>query len=196
VPINESWGASDILTDPAQRHYSIALANLTRAVDPSRPVVSNEGWEHTDSDILGVHDYTSDPQVLTERYGEAAGFDAQLAGPGPAGRRLSLTGTQTRRYAAGDAPLMITEFGGLSLRADDGEFSYTRTSSDTQYAALLADLFAALRTSPLVAGFCYTQFKDTAQETNGLLTSDGTPKLPLATIHHIVTGEKEPPRTA
>ncbi|MBM9503435.1 glycoside hydrolase family 2 protein [Actinacidiphila acididurans] len=192
VPINESWGASDIAHDTAQRHYSIALANLTRAVDPSRPVVSNEGWEHTDSDILGVHDYSGDPQVLTARYGGTAGFSAQLTGLGPQGRRLSVTAGQTERYAAGDAPLMITEFGGLSLAADEGEFSYTRTSSDTQYAALLSDLFAALRDSPLVAGFCYTQFMDTAQETNGLLFPDGTPKLPLETIHRIVTGLKDP----
>jgi hypothetical protein len=191
VPINESWGASDIPRDPAQRHYSIALANLTRAVDPTRPVVSNEGWEHTDSDILGVHDYSADPEELTRRYGDAAAFEAVLAGPGPQGRALAVTPQQVERYAAGDAPLMITEFGGLSLRADDGDFSYTRTSSDTQYAALLGDLFGALRSSPAVAGFCYTQFMDTAQETNGLLFPDGSPKLPLETIRRIVTGEKD-----
>ncbi|QKW25456.1 glycoside hydrolase family 2 [Streptomyces seoulensis] len=191
VPVNESWGASEIPHDAAQRHYSLALASLTRALDPTRPVLSNEGWEHTDSDILGVHDYSSDPDELTHRYGDAAAFDAVLAGPGPQGRTLAVTRRQTERYAAGDAPLMITEFGGLSLRADADDFSYTRTSSDTQYAALLGDLFAALRSSSVVAGFCYTQFMDTAQETNGLLFPDGSPKLPLETIRRIVTGEKE-----
>ncbi|MYX28774.1 glycoside hydrolase family 2 [Streptomyces sp. SID8381] len=196
VPVNESWGASDIPHDPAQRHYSLALAHLTRALDPSRPVLSNEGWEHTDSDILGVHDYSCDPDELTRRYGDAAAFDTVLAGPGPQGRALAVTRRQTERYASGDAPLMITEFGGLSLRADEDDFSYTRTSSDTQYAALLGDLFAALRSSPVVAGFCYTQFMDTAQETNGLLFPDGSPKLPLETIRRIVTGEKEAAATA
>ncbi|MEV7128017.1 glycoside hydrolase family 2 TIM barrel-domain containing protein [Streptomyces sp. NPDC093260] len=191
VPVNESWGASDIPHDPAQRHYSLALAHLTRALDPTRPVLSNEGWEHTDSDILGVHDYSSDPEELTRRYGDAAAFGTVLAGPGPQGRALAVTRRQTERYTAGDAPLMITEFGGLSLRADEDDFSYTRTSSDTQYAALLGDLFAALRSSPVVSGFCYTQFMDTAQETNGLLFPDGSPKLPLETIRRIVTGEKE-----
>jgi hypothetical protein len=193
VPINESWGASDIPADPAQRHYSIALANLTRAVDPSRPVMSNEGWEHTDSDILGVHDYSADPEVLTRRYGDADAFAEVLAGPGPQGRVLAVTERQLERYAAGEAPLMVTEFGGLSLRADEGDFTYTRTSSDTQYAALLGDLFAALRSGTAVAGFCYTQFMDTAQETNGLLFSDGSPKLPIEVIRRIVTGEKEEP---
>ncbi|MBP0458281.1 glycoside hydrolase family 2 protein [Streptomyces montanisoli] len=191
VPVNESWGTSDIAHDAAQRHYVTALAGLTRALDPTRPVMSNEGWEHTDSDILGVHDYCADPAVLRARYGDAAGFDAVLNGPGPQGRVLTLDERQDERFAAGDAPLMITEFGGLSLKGDDGEFFYTQTGSDTQYAALLGELFGVLRTSPLVAGFCYTQFMDTAQETNGLLFSDGTPKLPLETIRAIVTGVKD-----
>jgi beta-galactosidase/beta-glucuronidase len=190
VPINESWGITDITRDPAQHHFSVALANLTRALDPTRPVVSNEGWEHTDSDILGVHDYTADPELLTARYGDAAGFDALLAGPGPSGRTLSLTARQAERFAAGDAPLMVTEFGGLSLGSHEGDFAYTYTDSDTQYAALLRELFKALLDSPLVAGYCYTQFMDTAQETNGLLFDDGRPKLPLETIREIVTGTK------
>ncbi|MFE2374837.1 glycoside hydrolase family 2 protein [Streptomyces sp. NPDC059398] len=189
VPFNESWGFSDVARDPAQQQYSMALAALTRALDPSRPVLSNEGWEHTDSDILGVHDYTSDPALLKERYGDAAGFAAVLAGGGPQGRRISLSDRQDARFAAGDAPLMITEFGGLSLAGGDEDFFYTQTSSDTQYAELLGTLFAELRDSPLVAGFCYTQFMDTAQETNGLLFRDGTPKLPLETIRRIVTGD-------
>lgn len=83
---------------------------------------------------------------------------------------------------------MITEFGGLSLAGGDDDFFYTQTGSDTQYAELLGALFGELRKSPLVAGFCYTQFMDTAQETNGLLFPDGTPKLPLETIRGIVTG--------
>lgn len=33
---------------------------------------------------------------------------------------------------------------------------------------------------------------DTGQETNGLLRSDGTPKLPIPAIHAIVTGMKDP----
>jgi hypothetical protein len=37
-----------------------------------------------------------------------------------------------------------------------------------------------VRTLPLLAGFCYTQFADTYQEANGLLYADRTPKFPLA----------------
>ncbi|WP_405778310.1 glycoside hydrolase family 2 protein [Streptomyces sp. NBC_00859] len=191
VPVNESWGLSDVAREPAQQQYSMALAALTRAVDPTRPVMSNEGWEHTDSDILGVHDYTGEADVLKERYGDATGFAAVLAGRGPQGRVISLRARQTERFDAGEAPLMITEFGGLSLDGGDDDFFYTQTRSAAQYAELLGGLFGELRKSPLVAGFCYTQFMDTAQETNGLLFSDGTPKLPMETIRHIVTGAVE-----
>jgi hypothetical protein len=34
----------------------------------------------------------------------------------------------------------------------------------------------------MFSGFCYTQFADTFQETNGLLNADRTPKLPLEQI--------------
>jgi len=34
----------------------------------------------------------------------------------------------------------------------------------------------------LFSGFCYTQFADTFQEANGLLTADRTPKIPIEQI--------------
>ena len=39
-----------------------------------------------------------------------------------------------------------------------------------------------VRSLPLFAGFCYTQFTDTYQEANGLLYMDRTPKFPLDQI--------------
>ncbi len=88
MPVNESWGVQDIALDPAQQSYTRALAELTRALDPSRPVVSNEGWEHVDSDILGLHDYTDDADELRHRYADRqAVADVVLAGRTPHGRR-------------------------------------------------------------------------------------------------------------
>ena len=193
VPVNESWGVQDIATSQAQQQFSRSLAQLTRALDPSRPVVSNEGWEHLDSDILGLHDYTVDPDELRERYAsDAAATAAVLAGHGPHGRRPILGEEQRARFLAGDAPLMITEFGGISLSDDDGAWGYGHVGSDSEYAALLGRLFDAVRAGSRVVGFCYTQLMDTGQETNGLVYADGRPKLPLATLAAIVTGAKDP----
>ena len=191
VPVNESWGVQDIALNRAQQQYAQAVASLTRALDTSRPVVSNEGWEHVDSDILGLHDYTIDPETLRARY---ANHDAVLnvvqSAHGPLGRRPVLTDTQLQAFHHGNAPLMITEFGGVSLTDAGDAWGYATVGSDSEYATLLRDLFDAVRSSTEVVGFCYTQFMDTGQETNGLLFTDATPKLPVETIHEIVTGVK------
>jgi len=42
------------------------------------------------------------------------------------------------------------------------------------------------------AGFCYTQFADTYQEANGLLTAAREPKFPLADIFAATTGATAP----
>lgn len=197
VPVNESWGVQDIASNPAEQHYARALADLTRALDPSRPVMSNEGWEHLDSDILGLHDYTTDPERLRVRYRDRqAVVDVVLSAHGPHGRRPVLDPAQRQAFLDGDAPLMITEFGGVSVSNADEAWGYTHAGSDSEYAALLLQLFDAVRSSTVVAGFCYTQFMDTGQETNGLLFADGTPKLPIEALHHIVTGAKEGTRLA
>lgn len=157
VPVNESWGVQDIATDPAQQHFARSLAQLTRALDPSRPVVSNEGWEHLDSDILGVHDYTADPDQLRARFATEEAAMATVSGNGPQGRRPILSEDQMRSFRAGRAPLMVTEFGGISLTDANGAWGYGVAGSDTEYAALLMRLFDALRASSAIVGFCYTQ---------------------------------------
>ena len=188
VPINESWGVQDIATVEAEQQFVHSLSTLTRALDPSRPAVSNEGWEHVDSDILGVHDYTTDPDRLWARYlDRQSALDAVL-GSGPQGRKVILNDSQRERFTSGEVPLMITEFGGISMSEEEGSWGYEVVTSTTEYAERLSGLFDALRASSEVVGFCYTQFMDTGQETNGLLTADGKPKLPVPTIYEIVTG--------
>ncbi len=192
VPVNESWGLQDISGSVAQQQYARALANLTRALDPSRPVISNDGWEHVDSDILGLHDYTTDPEVFRARWASRQSvLDIVLSAHGPQGRRPMVTAAQEEAFLAGRAPLMITEFGGVSLSDDKGAWGYEHVGSDSEYAGLLLQLFEALRSSTEVMGFCYTQFMDTGQETNGLLYADGRPKISIEAIRHIVTGVKD-----
>jgi beta-galactosidase/beta-glucuronidase len=192
VPLNESWGIQDIASSAAQRSYSHGLAQLTRGLDPTRPVVSNEGWEHVDSDILGLHDY-SDADSMRGRYADRAALEEMvLRGGTPHGRRPVISEAQERAFLARETPVMVTEFGGVALarqqedRADS--WGYSSAGSEADYAEALRQQFGALRDSAELAGFCYTQFMDTGQETNGLLFADGTPKLPIETIREIVTG--------
>jgi len=194
VPINESWGVPNLADDPAQRQFIAGLAALTRGLDPSRPVLSNEGWEHVDSDIVGVHDYSGDPARLRERYGADSDFGEHLDEPGDvaAGRIVALTPAQVDRFRTGRAPLMLTEFGGLALSSRSDSFAYTYVHSDGELAKRLSELFDAVRSIRSLAGFCYTQLLDTGQEINGLADDQGEPKLSLDALRFIVCGEKDP----
>lgn len=192
VPINESWGVPELATSTAQRSYSRALAELTRALDPTRPVVSNEGWEHLDSDILGLHDYSSAAAMRARHLTREALSEVVLGGRTPHGHRVLLGAAQEEGFVSGETPVMVTEFGGISLvreDADEESWGYSTVSSADDLAGALRAQFGALRASPGIAGLCYTQYMDTGLETNGLLYADRSPKLPLETLRQIVTGQ-------
>jgi hypothetical protein len=83
-------------------------------------------------------------------------------------------------------PVLLTEFGGVAY-GDRGEgWGYSRAEDQETFAAELAALFEAVRSSPVLAGFCYTQLTDTGTETNGLLYADRTPKLPFERVRAMV----------
>jgi Glycosyl hydrolases family 2, TIM barrel domain/Glycosyl hydrolases family 2 len=194
VPINESWGVQDIAVSRPQQDFVRALASLTRALDPSRPVISNDGWEHVDSDILTLHDYAADPALIRRRYADSESVSTVLRGQGPQLRSPTLSARQLELFDSGLAPLMITEFGGISFAGADS-WGYSVVTSDAEFAKAVGSLFAAVLSSPVVAGFCYTQLTDTLQESNGLLRSDRSPKLPIEALRAMITGVSERDRT-
>jgi beta-galactosidase/beta-glucuronidase len=187
VPFNESWGVQHVAHDPAQQAYSRALTDLTRALDPTRPVISNDGWEHTSSDLLTVHDYADTGAVLTERFGDAAAVAATLTGFGPAGRRMWVGGPAPE---PGTIPVLLTEFGGVSYApgAPEGSWGYSEARSPEDLEARLTDLLGAVRASTALRGYCYTQLTDTGLETNGLCDEHRNPKLPVETLRRIFAG--------
>ena len=85
MPFNESWGVPDLPDSPAQRHYVQALYHLTKTLDPTRPVVGNDGWESVATDIIGIHDY--DDQLDAHRPPVRGRRGAAAAVPARAARR-------------------------------------------------------------------------------------------------------------
>ena len=186
VPINESWGVQHIGNRADQQAFSRAISDLTRALDPSRPVISNDGWEHTSSDIITIHDYDPNNVSVRERYASAEALDQVLDGFGPSGRKTMASG----HAAPEQAPVMVSEFGGIRYVTDDGATSwgYTTASDPEDFEARLAEVFEALHASPVLCGFCYTQITDTMQEANGLADAQRRPKIPAERIRDIVVG--------
>ncbi len=182
VPLNESWGVPNLLDDPAQRNYARALYHLTHALDSTRPVIGNDGWEHAESDIHGIHDYTFDGQALRERYGTREAMEHTMRHVQPQHHVILLP-----EAGRADQPVMITEFGGISYQPDHGTpwFGYGTVRTPEEFEAKYAELVTAIVSSPSLAGFCYTQLTDTLQETNGLVTDRRVPKIDAAVLRAI-----------
>jgi hypothetical protein len=184
VPINESWGVPNLPENPRERHYVQALYHLTRTLDPTRPVIGNDGWESVATDIIGIHDYDDQPARIAKRYHADEVLPRLFKRERPGGRLLVLEGP-----AQPDYPLMLSEFGGIALaRPDSTVWGYTMCRTPEEFARQYERLLQVVRNLALLAGFCYTQFSDTYQEANGLLYADRTPKIPLAQIAKATSG--------
>ncbi|WP_203433612.1 glycoside hydrolase family 2 protein [Jiangella asiatica] len=184
VPLNESWGVPKIATSKQQQAFATAMYHLTKALDPTRLVISNDGWEHTISDIWSVHDYTPSGASIRGRYHTREAVHRTLYEAGPGRRKVMLLDDER----AGQ-PVMITEFGGLSYAHElDGKWAgYATVDSSDELRDGVKELIDAITDSPEISGFCYTQLTDTQQERNGLLTEDREPKLPMDVLRAIIS---------
>jgi beta-galactosidase/beta-glucuronidase len=183
VPINESWGVPNLPDNPRERHYVQALYHLTKTLDPTRPVIGNDGWESVATDIIGVHDYDDQPERIARRYGADKVLPRLFKRERPGGRLLVL---DARQHA--HQPLMLTEFGGIAVARGPGTWGYSIAETADEFARRYSAILAVVRDLGLLAGFCYTQFTDTYQEANGLLRADRTPKIPLQQIAAATAG--------
>jgi hypothetical protein len=183
--MNESWGVPEISTDPSQVDHLLALYHLTRSLDRSRLVVSNDGWEHALTDLCTIHDY-GDPEDLWRRYTTP---------------ESSVTVRPHNRpvYAPGHGyrgePILISEFGGIAFSGEEGGWGYSTVADAEEFLRRYEAMISALHRSETVQGFCYTQLTDVEQEVNGLLTYDRKPKADPASIREI-TVRKRPGNTA
>ncbi|MEJ7842320.1 MAG: sugar-binding domain-containing protein [Rubrobacter sp.] len=183
VPMNESWGVPNLGTDPAQREHLLALYHLTRSLDATRPVISNDGWEHALTDLCNIHDYRG-AEVLAETY---ATPESSVAAA-PAGRRIYAPGHGYR-----GEPILVTEFGGIAFAGEEGGWGYSTVTDAGEFLGRYEAMIDALLACDPVKGFCYTQLTDIEQEVNGLLTYDRRPKADLERIHAITAKERPKP---
>lgn len=180
VPLNESWGVQEIWKDPMQQAHSMAAYHITKSLDRTRPVVDNDGWEHTCGDLLTIHDYEGNASVLLERYAEME----RILKYRPGGKDLFTYG-----YGYVERPVIVSEYGGVRFAQEgtDG-WGYSSDNDPHNYVQHVASLTAALLRSPHVQGYCYTQLCDVESEQNGLLTYERKPKVNLKLIQEANDG--------
>ncbi len=201
VPFNESTGTLSLSSQARQRHYVEGMVLLTRALDETRPVVANDGWEALGGDIVGVHDYDEDPASLLGRY-SAADLDVALGRFAGHGRVQILDDPDcpvSELIGSGKRALVLSEFGGIGWAdaapvtrcapsetiptgdrlAQPASWGYSTVKGPVELAERYRAFLEAVHRTDRLAGFCYTQLADTYQEVNGLLRGDRTPKVPV-----------------
>lgn len=179
VPLNESWGVDCIMNNGEEQDFSRALYYLTKSLDQTRCVISNDGWDHTISDLLTIHDYEGTYPVLKERY---SGEIDRILNSTPGSRTLYAQGN-----CYGGEPIIVSEFGGISYQKteDVKGWGYTAANSDEDFLKRYQNVVSALLESPHIQGFVYTQICDVEQETNGLMTYDREFKVDPEIIRRI-----------
>lgn len=178
VPINESWGVRNIQVDKQQQDYNRMLIYMLKALDTTRLVSGNDGWEQvSDTDICAVHDYSLFPSTIN-KYGN---MDSILKGV--AESRILFAENNSYK----NQPILLTEYGGIAfaVEKDTGWGYYDKVKDNDEFLKRLEPITTYLIKSGNFSGFCYTQLTDVMQEVNGLLTEERQPKLPIEQLREI-----------
>jgi hypothetical protein len=172
VPFNESWGLHNIKTNVKQQNFTQTIYYLTKSLDENRPVIVNDGWEHTISDIITLHDYEEKAFTLLERYSDK---DSILE------NRIAF---DKRKYVFADGfayrgqPIIISEFGGIALSNGQQGWGYGNKVVDNEaFIKRFDEITTAIKNLPYVCGYCYTQVTDVQQEINGLMDAERNFKI-------------------
>lgn len=165
TPMNESFGMQGVEPD-RRAAFQMRLYQLTHELDGTRPVSSNDGWQHAMTDVCTLHDYAK-ADVLRERYRSLEStLDPKLRPEPP-----YLPGYEYR-----GEPILLSEFGGVKLAGAEG-FGYSEAKGAAELLRTYGEMVEALMQPGPVEGFCYTQLTDVEQEQNGMLTFDRRPKV-------------------
>jgi beta-galactosidase/beta-glucuronidase len=182
--MNESWGIPRILTDRKQQHHTMSLYYMVKSYDDTRLVISNDGWEHTVSDLITFHDYMQDGELLAARL---ASKEAVLTGP-----ICSVGNTLGARYIFADGysysgqPILLSECCGVAYDTGEGWGYGNNVRTEEEFLERYRGILRAIRDHNYLVGFCTTQLTDVQQEINGLVTIDRKPKADPARFASIL----------
>ena len=165
-PYNEVWGESN----EGLREQALQMTyRVTKAFDPTRPVIDTSGGLHTETDIFDTHDYEQNEEIFKKRYAPGEKLYDQF---------------ERRQHYSGE-PMFISEYGGTRW-SEKGGWGYGAAPRDEQeFIDRYRGLTETLLANPNLMGFCYTQLTDVEQEQNGLYTYERAAKFPPSVILEI-----------
>ncbi|HUW61098.1 MAG TPA: glycoside hydrolase family 2 TIM barrel-domain containing protein [Candidatus Bathyarchaeia archaeon] len=148
-------------TPPEAGALQAVIVNVTRAIDPARPVIESSGYYHgvPQPDALDAHDYDQNLETFRARWDN---IGSGLAVP------------DRYRPASGWRPLpfFVSEYGGIGWNISGGWGYGNAPKTIDEFYARYEALTNALLDNRLMFGYCYTQLTDIEQEQNGIYTFD------------------------
>jgi beta-galactosidase/beta-glucuronidase len=182
VPYNEAWGLGsfvfgNFVINPVALDFEKHMASVTRGLDPTRLVIDNSGWDHTNlTDVVDIHHYLPTLEAAQALYDELADLSTYQWSL----LRLIQDPYHNNIFAPGASyqgqPILISEYGGF------GWYDWEEPGEVVDAYRAATELIQA---QPHIDGYCYTQFNDTYQEQNGLVDMDRNPILPPEDIREI-----------
>lgn len=170
TPLNETWGADSW----TYVRFVNNLYDMTKAMDPTRPINDASGDGHVKTDIWAVHDYTREYDAIIKNHT----FKDDKT---PVYRNM-----MNKNFLAdyGGQPYMIDEWGGLGwIPKDERASSWgygAQIETEDEFFKILETEIDAIKACKHVVGFCYTQITDVEQEKNGVYYYDRRPKFDAA----------------
>ena len=166
------WCPLNEITPPQATSCVAQIYDLTKQLDPTRPVIDASGWTHTKTDIYDCHNYEQDPAKF-------ATYFADLKTQNKAWSNFP-----EYSYPYQGQPFWVSEYGGIwwqssaTLQKQKKSWGYgKRPPTRKAFIERYQKLTTVLLNNPGIFGFCYTQLYDTEQETNGLYTYQRKPKF-------------------
>lgn len=172
TPFNETGDVGD-----GRQHHRLQIDayELTRDLDPTRPINDASGYVHVKTDLWTVHTYHQEPEMLREflqmREGKVMRRDPE----------------HEAEYAG--QPYIVDEFGGIKWISDPehrhspASWGYGQDPQTLEeFYARLESLVEVILSLEHVRGYCYTQLTDVEQEQNGIYNYDRSPKFDMQRI--------------
>ncbi len=190
TPLNERW------PDEFYKYkYRVKkIYDITKAIDPTRPVNDASGWFHVITDIYTVHDYEIRPEVFKERYASVSISNPDEVFTCPE------DWTKHKQAKYDGQPYMVDEYGGIYWQQNftDKEKPHEKDAlirlwgygkSGEEVLEKIKRLTSVLLENPSISGFTYTQLTDVEQELNGIYTFSREEKYSIKKLKEIFAAE-------
>jgi hypothetical protein len=152
------------------------VVNVTKMIDPTRPINDASGYFHVMTDLYTAHNYEQNPESLKK----------QLT---PTQNSPVFNNNQKQAPYEGQ-PYFLDEYGGIKWVAGkafaDNTWGYGQgpKTLDELYERL-EKLTDVILNTEYMSGYCYTQLTDVEQEQNGVYNYDRTKKFDMNRIRQI-----------